>query len=96
MIKPTLKWIGWTVALYAVIGFFAVPYAIKNSVPDKVSEATKGGIFAVESASFNPFTFHLTLKNLTFKTPQKHDLFALGHFRLMWILSPIYGVEDGS
>lgn len=101
MIKPMLKWIGWTVALYAAIGFFAVPYAIKNSVPDKVSEATKGGVFAVESASFNPFTFHLTLKNLTFKTPQKHDLFALGHFsfnvdplaylwRGGWVVKDIY------
>lgn len=82
MIKPILKWIGWIVVLYAAIGFFAVPYAIKNSVPDKVLEATKGGILSVESASFNPFTFHLTLKNLTFKTPQKHDLFALRLFSL--------------
>lgn len=82
MIKPTLKWIGGVVAIYAALGFFAIPYAIKNSVPDKVSEATKGGIFSVESASFNPFTFHLTLKNLSFKTPQKHDLFALEKFSL--------------
>ena len=82
MVKPALKWIGGVVALYAVIGFFAVPYAIKNMVPDKVSEATKGGIFSVESAAFNPFTFHLTLKNLAFKTPQKHDLFALGRLSL--------------
>ena len=82
MVKPALKWIGGVVALYAIIGFFAIPYAIKNSVPDKVAEATKGGIFSVESASFNPFTFHLTLKNLSFKTPQKNDLFALEKFSL--------------
>ncbi|MFZ2890527.1 DUF748 domain-containing protein, partial [Sulfuricurvum sp.] len=82
MIKPTLKWIGGIVAIYAALGFLALPYAIKNSVPDKVSEATKGGIFSVESASFNPFTFHLTLTNLSFKTPQKHDLIALKSFSL--------------
>ena len=82
MVKPALKWIGGVVALYAITGFFAVPYAIKNIVPDKVFEATKGGAFSVESASFNPFTFHLTLKHIVFKTPQKQDLFALQNFSL--------------
>jgi len=80
MIKPALKWIGGAVSIYAIIGFFAVPYAIKNMAPAKVSEATNGGIFSVESASFNPFSFHLRLKNLTFKTPQKEELFTLQNF----------------
>lgn len=82
IIKSALKWIGGGLALYAAAGFFAVPYAIKNIIPDKVFDTTKGGVFTVESASFNPFTFHLSLKKLTFKTPQKHDLIALKHFSI--------------
>ncbi|MDD2781278.1 DUF748 domain-containing protein [Sulfuricurvum sp.] len=82
MIKPILKLTAGLGVLYAFVGFLAVPYVIKNIVPDKVSEATNGGVFSVESASFNPFTFHLTLKQLAFKTPQKQDFFTLQSFSL--------------
>ena len=82
MIKPILKLTAGLGILYAFVGFLAVPYVIKNIVPEKVSEATNGGVFSVESASFNPFTFHLTLKQLSFKTPQKQDFFTLQSFSL--------------
>lgn len=68
--------------LYGVIGFFGVPYAIKNIAPQKVAEATEGGKFSVESASFNPFTFHLSLKKMVFKTPQNGDLIAIEQFSI--------------
>lgn len=76
------KSLGTAAVFYAMAGFFGVPYFFKNVVPKKVDEATKGGRFSVESASFNPFTFHLTLKNVSFKTPQNSDLFTLKAFSI--------------
>lgn len=69
-------------ALYAAAGFMGVPYIIKNIVPDKVAEATNGGKLSVGSAFFNPFSFRLTLGELTFKTPAERELFAMKRFSL--------------
>lgn len=77
-----LKSLAAGVAIYSMGGFLGVPYLLKNVVPQKVSEATKGGKLSIDSASFNPFTFHLKLKNLSFKTPQNGDFFALKAFSL--------------
>lgn len=75
-----LKWASGTVALYAAVGFIGLPYVIKNVAPQKIAEATNGGKFSVEKASFNPFTFRLGLKKISFKTPQGGDLVALERF----------------
>jgi len=80
--RAILKSFAAAVAVYAIAGFFGVPYFLKNSVPLKVNEATKGGKLSIESASFNPFTFHMKLKNVSFKTPQNSDLFALKAFSI--------------
>ncbi|MFA5216729.1 DUF748 domain-containing protein [Sulfuricurvum sp.] len=77
-----LKSLAAATILYGVIGFFGVPYAIKHIAPQKIAEVTKGGDFSVESASFNPFTWNLSLKNMAFKTPKKGDLVALKHFSI--------------
>ena len=75
-----LKIIGGSLLVYALAGFFGVPYLITHIVPTKVSEATEGGRFTVEQASFNPFTFRLTLKKLSFKTPQNKSLISIDFF----------------
>lgn len=72
-----VKSLAAAVAVYGMAGFFGVPYLLKHVVPKKVHEATDGGKLSVESASFNPFTFHLALKKVSFKTPQNIDLFSL-------------------
>lgn len=77
-----LKSLTAAAVLYAIAGFFGVPYLIQNILPGKVFEATKGGQFLVEKASFNPFTFQLTLKNVSFKTPQNADFVALHRFSI--------------
>ncbi len=64
-------------SLYTIGGFFGVPYLIKHRVPDIVADVTKGGKFKVESASFNPFIFRLSLQNGTFKSPKNGDLVAI-------------------
>ncbi|MBV5321154.1 MAG: DUF748 domain-containing protein [Sulfuricurvum sp.] len=78
--KLIFKSVAAAVSTYAIIGFFGVPYLIKNIVPGKVFEATNGGQFSVEKAAFNPFTFHLRLNNVVFKTPQNSDFVALKKF----------------
>jgi len=70
------------VSFYAIIGFFGVPYAVKNILPDKVMQATGGGKLAVGAASFNPFTFRLSLQNFSFKTPKNGDFVAVERFSI--------------
>ncbi|MCL4431426.1 MAG: DUF748 domain-containing protein [Epsilonproteobacteria bacterium] len=77
-----LKAVAGIFVTYGIIGFFGVPYAIKNSVPQKVFEATKGGDFSIESASFNPFTFHLQVHDMAFKTPKKGDFIRIDYFAI--------------
>lgn len=77
-----VKIVGILLFVYAIGGFIALPYAIKEVVPQKVKEATNGGIFRVESASFNPFNFHLSLDKFSFKTPQDRDFIAIEHLSL--------------
>jgi hypothetical protein len=74
------KIMGGLFFVYAAVGFFGVPYAITHIVPEKVFEATDGGKFSVESATFNPFIFQLDLHKLSFKTPKNGDLVSLNHF----------------
>lgn len=74
--KVIIRSLAAAVFIYAIAGFFGVPYLIKNIVPGKVFEATNGGRFSVEKAAFNPFTFHLKLADVAFKTPQNTDFIA--------------------
>lgn len=80
--KLIIKSLAAAVTTYAVAGFFGVPYLIKNILPGKIFEATKGGGLSVGKASFNPFTFHLTLEKVSFKTPQNGDFIAFDQFSL--------------
>lgn len=75
------------VSVYAIAGFFGVPYVIKHLAPEKVTAASKGGNFGVESASFNPFTFALSVQKLSFKTPKDGDFIAVE--RLMINVNPM-------
>lgn len=75
-----IKWIIGIVTVYAILGFFAVPYALKKIAPEKISEVTNGGDFSISGASFNPFSFHLSLKNLEFKTPHKGKFVSFEEF----------------
>lgn len=75
--ETIIKSLAAAVALYGIAGFFGVPYLLTNVAPPKIGEATNGGRFSIEAASFNPFTFHLKVHGVAFKTPQNGDLFGL-------------------
>lgn len=68
------------VSLYAIAGFLGVPYLLKNIIPEKVTEVSEGGRFHIESSSFNPFTFRLSIKNFSFKTPNNGEFIAIEAF----------------
>ncbi|MFA6188762.1 MAG: DUF748 domain-containing protein [Sulfuricurvum sp.] len=77
-----LKVVAGIFVTYGFIGFFGVPYVLKNIVPQKVFDVTKGGILSIESVSFNPFTFYLQLHDTVFKTPQKRDLIRIDYLAI--------------
>lgn len=89
-----LKAIALTLVTYGMIGFFGVPYGVKNVAPAHLEEATKGGEFSVESVSFNPFTFRFSAEGVSFKTPESTPLFDLKHFVID--LNPIDYLWNGS
>jgi hypothetical protein len=75
-----VKSLAFAATMYAVAGFYGLPYLIKNSAPEYLLEVTNGGKFSVEKASFNPFTFHLNLNKINFSTPQGGDLVKMEQF----------------
>ncbi|WP_459823001.1 DUF748 domain-containing protein [Campylobacter concisus] len=52
--------------IYTLLGFFGVPYAIKNIVPKYLKDYN--ATLFVESAKFNPFTFELNATNAELNT----------------------------
>lgn len=95
-----LKAVAGIFVTYGILGFFGVPYVLKNIVPKKVFEVTNGGIFSVKSVAFNPFSFYLQLKDVSFKTPQKSDFIRINYlavnlnpleylWKFTWVLKDI-------
>ena len=52
--------------IYTILGFFGVPYGIKNIAPKYLKDYNV--TFFVESAKFNPFTFELNATNAELNT----------------------------
>ena len=52
--------------IYTILGFFGVPYAIKNIAPKYLKDYN--ATLFVESAKFNPFTFELNATNAELNT----------------------------
>lgn len=52
-------------AFYAIVGFFGVPYFLKNTLPNLLSDKAN---LSLKEAKFNPFSFKLDLRNLELTT----------------------------
>ena len=63
------------VALYTLVGFFAVPYIIKTKVVDIVNEKINGKV-TIGSASFNPYTFRVKLTTVELDSNDKKKIFS--------------------
>ncbi len=60
----TLCCIVFLFAIYCLSGFFLVPLLIEKKLPGRLEDHTKMEL-RVGNATFNPFTFHLHLKDIT-------------------------------
>ena len=74
--KPFYKklwfWLVFPVALYALVGFVAIPLVLVHVVPVKLQEA--GINLTLEKACFNPFTFNASIYKPELK--DKHNATA--------------------
>ena len=60
-------------ALYSLAGFFGVPYAVQSLLPDYLVEKLQIDM-EVGSASFNPYTFKLTVQDVTGETSEPGEM----------------------
>ena len=63
MLKKILKIILISLAVYAFLGFIALPFVLKSLIIESIAKETSAKT-AVESLSFNPFTFYLEMHGI--------------------------------
>ncbi|MDO8455245.1 MAG: DUF748 domain-containing protein [Sulfurimonas sp.] len=71
MLKKTLKIILFSLAVYSFLGFIALPFVLKSTIIESVTKETNATI-AMDSLSFNPFTFYLNISGVELKTLKEH------------------------
>jgi hypothetical protein len=64
LIKNPFAWLIFSVLLYTLVGFVIVPFVVKIKISDIVKERFSREA-SVESVSFNPFTFELSIEELS-------------------------------
>ena len=81
--KKISKLIFWTLAsilvLYTVVGFIIVPMIIKSKAIDYIKEEL-GRDAEIESVSFNPFTFSLSIEGFRLYEKEKQEIFLFQIF----------------
>ncbi len=76
LLKKIQKIILYIVLLYAVFGFFVLPYILKSQIVSGVSEQTKANI-SIEDIYFNPFTFGLKVSGIDLHVSEKQHLLSV-------------------
>ncbi|MFA6137265.1 MAG: DUF748 domain-containing protein [Sulfurimonas sp.] len=71
MLKKILKIILFSLAVYSFLGFLALPFILKSTIIGTVAKETNATI-AMDSLSFNPFTFYLNISGVKLKTLEEH------------------------
>ncbi len=66
----------YTLVLYALLGFFLLPYVIKSQLVSVVKKQTNATI-NIESVYFNPFIFRLEISGIKLSSKDAKELFAL-------------------
>lgn len=64
LIKNPLYWLGFIVLIYTFLGFVIVPYVAKSQIVNFIKEQYKREA-KIESVSFNPYTFTLSVKGFS-------------------------------
>lgn len=76
MLKKIQKITLFILVLYALLGFFALPYLLKPKIVEIVQEQTNAKI-SIEHISFNPFIFKLHISGIKLTTVDNKDLLRL-------------------
>ena len=95
--KKIPRIIFWTLSslfvLYTVIGFFIVPMIIKSQAIDYIKEKYKRDV-EIESVSFNPFTFSLSVEGFRLYEKDKKEIFiSFKEFFINFSLLPVINKE---
>lgn len=103
--KPPLnklfKWsliITAAVALYAVLGFAALPWAARSLGPDKLSQTLQRNV-SIQEIRFNPFSLVLEMKGLQVLEPDGSTVFVSlqrlrANVRLLSLLRLAVGLDE--
>ncbi len=78
-IKSFKFWIVFLLLTYAFAGFIAIPWFITNWLPILLKNKASINIF-IKKADFNPYSFELTLKDITLYDLKKQPAFKLKRF----------------
>lgn len=76
MFKKISKFILYSLVVYAILGFFVLPYVLKSQVVEIVQKETNAKI-TLDKVSFNPFIFKLKLSGITLTNLENEHLFSL-------------------
>ena len=83
-------WIGGAlVAAYALLGFFALPYALERSVPRIAAGVIRGEV-SVGAIRFNPFTLTLDVRDVAIAPPARARMLHADHVVANLQLSSIF------
>jgi len=78
-IKSFKFWLAFLIVIYTLVGFVIVPWFITNKIPPILKD--KIGInLTLGKTSFNPYTYELTLRNITLKDQNQKTAFELKRF----------------
>ena len=90
MLRVSKKW-RWLIGLfavpaiaaglYALVGFYLLPYVIQTQVWPRLSEKM-GGHFHAEQSEFNPFKLSLAMRGFSLKGPEHVDLVDIGQLHV--------------
>ena len=75
MLRKFLKFFLYLTVAYAVVGFLILPIIIKSQLVDILQKQTKATV-TLESVSFNPFLFKLTLFGYKMQDATKQELLS--------------------
>ena len=79
LLKNPISWLTLILLLYTLVGFFIGPVVIKNQIVDLVKDQLKREA-KVESVSFNPFTFELSIENFSLLDKDSETFLSLKKF----------------
>ena len=69
------------VGVYALVGFYLVPYLVQTQVWPRVSEKM-GGQFHAEKTAFDPFKLAVAIDGFSLKAPDNGEVASIGELKL--------------